>query len=178
MKAAAILADPSWSFKTWSARGKGRSAERHYKTLSTLADIKAMPVSDMAAGDAVLFLWATWPLLHAALEIIPAWGFKYKTVGFVWIKQTKRATGLHFGLGYWTRANSEPCLLATRGKPKRVHADVPQVILAPVREHSRKPDCTRERIERLVAGPYLELFARSTRDGWQTIGDEADRFDG
>ena len=157
----AILADPPWEFRTWSARGRGRSAERHYRSTLTLDEIKALPVSEIAAPDCVLFLWATWPCLFAALDVIAAWGFNYKTVGYVFIKQTKRGNGLHWGTGYWTRANSEPCLLATRGKPKRLHADVHQVIIEPRREHSRKPDCTRERIERLVAGPYLELFARS-----------------
>ena len=173
----AILADPTWEFRTWSARGRGRSAERHYRSSLTLDEIKALPVSEIAAPDCVLFLWATWPCLFAALDVIAAWGFNYKTVGYVFIKQTKRGNGLHWGTGYWTRANSEPCLLATRGKPKRLHADVHQVIIEPRREHSRKPDCTRERIERLVAGPYLELFARSERPGWTAWGDELDKFE-
>jgi len=83
---------------------------------------------------------------------------------------------LHFGLGYWTRANSEPCLLATRGKPKRLHADVAQIIMEPVREHSRKPDCARQRIERLVTGPYLELYARSQCPNWDYWGNETEKF--
>jgi len=80
-------------------------------------------------------------------------------------------------MGYWTRANSEPCLLATRGKPKRLSAAVRQGIIEPRREHSRKPDCVHERIERLVAGPYLELFARATRPGWTCWGNEVGKFD-
>ena len=167
----------TWEFRTWSARGRGRSAERHYRSMLTLDEIKALPVSEIAAPDCVLFLWATWPCLFAALDVIAAWGFNYRTVGYVFIKQTKRGNGLAGGTGYWTRANSEPCLLATRGKPKRLHADVHQVIIEPRREHSRKPDCTRERIERLVAGPYLELFARIERPGWTAWGDELDKFE-
>jgi N6-adenosine-specific RNA methylase IME4 len=80
------------------------------------------------------------------------------------------------GMGYWTRANTEPCLLATRGKPKRLNADVRQAIIEPGREHSRKPDCVHERIERLVAGPYLELFARQERRGWTVWGNDTRRF--
>jgi N6-adenosine-specific RNA methylase IME4 len=170
-----IVADPTWDFRTWSARGRGRSPERHYRSTLTLDQIKALPVADIAARDCVLLLWATWPCLLAALAVIEAWDFKYKTVGYVFVKLTKKGTAFS-GCGYWTRANSEPCLLATRGKPRRLHADVPQVIIEPRREHSRKPECVRERTERLVAGPYLELFARSTRPGWDVWGDEFDRF--
>jgi len=172
----AILADPTWDFCTWSARGRGRSPERHYRSTLRLAEVKQLPVASLAARDCALFLWATWPCLFAALDVIAAWGFAYKTMGFLFVKETRSGNGLHFGCGYWTRANSEPCLLATRGHPKRLHADVPQVILEPRREHSRKPDCVHDRIERLVAGPYLELFARTRRAGWEPWGDELDKF--
>jgi N6-adenosine-specific RNA methylase IME4 len=85
-------------------------------------------------------------------------------------------TPVQVGMGYWTRANSEPCLLATRGKPKRINADVRQGIIEPRREHSRKPDCVPARIERLVEGPYLELFARTQRPGWTVWGNQTDKF--
>jgi len=172
----AIYADPPWTFQTWSKRGRGRAAERHYKSTSNLDKIKTMPIEKLAADDCALFLWATWPNLDDAREVITAWGFTYKTCAFLWVKETKRGNGLHFGLGYWTRANSEPCLLATRGKPKRLHADVAQIIMEPVREHSRKPDCARQRIERLVAGPYVELFARSQCPNWDYWGNETEKF--
>ena len=81
------------------------------------------------------------------------------------------------GLGYWTRANTEACLLATRGHPKRLRADIRQLIVAPRREHSRKPEAIYERIERLVAGPRLELFARQSRPGWTAWGNESTKFD-
>lgn len=174
--AGAILADPPWPFRTWSARGRGRAPDRHYRSTMTLDEIKALPVGELAAPDSVLLLWATCPSLIAALDVIAAWGFVYKTTGFVWMKQTKQGDRLHIGCGYWTRANGEMCLLATRGKPKRLHADVPQAILAPRRENSRKPDCVHDRIERLVAGPYVELFARAKRPGWHCWGNETTKF--
>jgi N6-adenosine-specific RNA methylase IME4 len=116
-------------------------------------------------------------------EIIDAWGFKYKSCAFDWMKANARQVDMfredadvQMGLGYWTRANSEPCLLATRGSPKRMSKSVRQGIIEPRRQHSRKPDCVYDRIERLVEGPYLELFARTTRKGWDSWGNETDRF--
>jgi N6-adenosine-specific RNA methylase IME4 len=175
-KARVIVADPPWSFETWSDKGKGRSADRHYR-VSTLDDIKALPVRDLAAKDCALFLWTTWPNLFAAREVLEAWGFRYRTLGFIWVKQTRSGAGLHTGCGYWTRSNSEPCLLAARGKRQRRSRKVHSVIMSPVREHSRKPDETYNRIERLLAGLRIELWARqSERRGWSYWGDEIERF--
>jgi N6-adenosine-specific RNA methylase IME4 len=179
----AIYADPPWSFRVWNKNtGTGRSAESHYSTMA-MADIAALPVADLAAPDCVLFMWACWPSLPDALGIIEQWGFTYKTCGFDWMKarasqiEMFRDDGdVQVGMGYWTRANTEPCLLATRGKPKRLNADVRQGILEPRRQHSRKPDCVHGRIERLVAGPYLELFARAPREGWTVWGNQTDKF--
>jgi N6-adenosine-specific RNA methylase IME4 len=165
----AILADPPWPYATYSAKGKGRSAEAHYDTMS-VEDICAIPVgARWALPDCVLFLWTTKPLLPRAFEVITAWGFEYKTNGFTWVKTIASAGDptlfgapplrFAFGLGHWTRSNPEQCLLATRGKPHRLNADVAELIPAPRREHSRKPDEIYERIERLVPGPYLELFS-------------------
>jgi N6-adenosine-specific RNA methylase IME4 len=171
----AILADPPWHFEVWSFKaGYGRHARRHYRTMS-VDQISALPVADIAAKNCVLFMWITWPMLEHALEVIAAWGFKYKTCGFAWLK-VDAAQKVWAGTGYWTRANSEVCLLATRGHPKRRHADVRQGIIAPRREHSRKPDGVHERIERLVGGPYLELFARQRRRGWRCWGNEVSKF--
>jgi N6-adenosine-specific RNA methylase IME4 len=184
----AILADPPWRFDNlWGGRPNktdagypSRWVDNHYDTMNA-DDIAALPVADLAADNCVLFMWTCWPVLQKAFPIIEAWGFKYKTCAFSWMKgdpyrlfaddKTPFA-----GLGYWTRANTEPCLLATRGKPKRLNADVRQGIIAPRREHSRKPDGIHERIERLVAGPYLELFARQTRPGWTVWGNQTDKF--
>lgn len=134
--------------------------------------IKAMPVADLAASDCMLLLWATWPCLREAFQVIEAWGFAYQTCGFNWVKETSKRNGFHWGMGYWTRANTEPVLLATRGKPKRLARDVHQLILEPVSSHSRKPDEVRRRIERLVRGPYLELFGRRAVTGWTVFGNE------
>lgn len=170
----AILADPSWNFKTYSSKGRDRSIDKHYAGMD-LEEISALPVADLAAPDCVLFLWATWPMLAHAMGVIQDWGFTYKTNAFTWMKINANGSP-YCGLGYWTRANTEPCLLATRGKPKRLNADVLQAILEPRREHSRKPDCIGERIERLVAGPYIELFARNRRAGWACWGNEVEKF--
>jgi N6-adenosine-specific RNA methylase IME4 len=177
---AAILADPPWSFEVWSDKGKDRSPD--YQTMS-LTEIVAMPVESIATKDSVLFLWVTWPLLEVGLQTIIAWGFTYKTCAFAWIKADTSQLEMFRDdadadmlLGYWTRSNSEVCLLGTRGKPHRVSAGVRQGIIEPRREHSRKPSCVHSRIERLVEGPYLELFARSRRAGWDAWGNEVDKF--
>lgn len=146
-----------------------------------MADIASLPVDEIAGPDCALFLWIVWPSLPDALEIMRAWGFEYKTCGFCWVKGNSLSLFPDdfkdkMGMGYWTRANSEVCLLGTRGKPKRLNADVRQVIQAPLREHSRKPDGIHARIERLVEGPYLEMFARQSQPGWDAWGNEVDKF--
>jgi N6-adenosine-specific RNA methylase IME4 len=166
----AIYADPPWHFKARSTKGYGRSAVNHYPVLS-LGALKAMPVAELAYDDAVLFLWVPWPNLLDGFAVIEAWGFTYKTVAFVWVKVNRDDTP-YMGMGFWTRSNTEICLLATRGKPKRLKADVRQVILARRSRHSAKPPFTHIRIERLVAGPYLELFAREKTPGWTAWGNE------
>jgi N6-adenosine-specific RNA methylase IME4 len=171
-----IYADPPWAFATYSHKGKGRSAEAHYDCMS-LDEVKALPVADWAADDAILLLWATDPLLPQALKVIRAWGFTYKTVGFYWMKQNASGKGFFTGMGFWTRANPEPCLLATRGHPKRKAADVRKLVVSPRREHSRKPEEMYGNIERLADGPYLELFARASRLGWDSWGSQAGLFD-
>lgn len=177
-----ILADPPWRFVTWSAKGEGRSPQRHYRTM-TVDEIKAMPVAASAGRDCALFLWTTWPHLPLGLEVIAAWGFQYSGSGFVWFKTWPRgerlpadARGFAIGGGKTSRKNTEPCLLAFRGHPRRLNADVREVIIAPRREHSRKPDCAYESIERLYRGPYLELFSRTDRRGWTSWGDQAGKF--
>jgi N6-adenosine-specific RNA methylase IME4 len=172
----AIYADPPWSFRNWSTKGTGRNAISHYDCLS-FEKLAKLPVSKLAAEDCALFLWAVDPLLDKAFELIRAWGFEYKTVGFYWVKENKSGSGFFTGLGYWTRANPEQCLMATRGSPRRIGKDVRKLVVEARREHSRKPDQVRERIERLVRGPYLELFARETKRGWDCWGNQRDLFD-
>lgn len=173
----AIHADPPWLYKAGTS---GRP--QHYRRM-TLDEIKAMPVAACADKDCWLFFWTTSPHLEQAFEVLKAWGFEYSTMGFVWIKLNKRGGRLFFmqsdifmGQGYTTRKNAEFCLLAKRGKPKRISANVHEVILSPRREHSRKPDEVFERIEKFANGPYLELFSREDRAGWTVWGDETGKF--
>jgi N6-adenosine-specific RNA methylase IME4 len=171
-KYSVVYADPPWRYEGAPLGDPNRAVEAHYPTLSA-EEIKALPVSQLAADDCALLLWATMPKLQEALDVIAAWDFTFKTCAFVWVKQTKNEDGLAWGLGSWTRANAELCLLATKGSPSRLNADVHQVILAPRAEHSRKPDEAAERIMRLVPGPYIELFARRPREGWDVWGNQA-----
>lgn len=174
-----ILADPPWHFAVWG-EGSKRNVTSKYSTM-TLEEMTKLPVADWAADDCALFMWVVWPRLFEALPLIDAWGFTYKTCALCWVK----GEGLplfpediktQVGMGYWTRANTEVCLLATRGRPKRLNADVRQVIIDRRREHSRKPDEVYERIERLVDGPYLEMFARQPWPGWTAWGNETSKF--
>jgi N6-adenosine-specific RNA methylase IME4 len=139
----------------------------------SIEQIKALPVSDLAADDCALFMWITFPCLYEALEVIEAWGFSYKTLAFVWVKQNRKSESLFWGMGYWTRANAELCILATKGHPKRQSSSVHQVIMSHVQEHSRKPEETRTRIVQLMGDlPRIELFARQSPEGWAVWGNE------
>jgi len=167
-----IYADPAWSFKTYSDKGKGRSPDNHYSVIS-LEEIKDLPLQDIADDNCILFIWVTFPLLKESFEVIDAWGFTYKTVGFNWVKKNKKTDSWFWGLGYWTRANSELCLIATKGTIKRQSASVHQVIDTPIERHSKKPDIIRDKIVELVGDlPRIELFARETADGWDSWGNE------
>ena len=179
----AILADPPWKFQSlWKTSTGPGNRNAGYNTM-TIPEICALPVADLAADDCVLFMWGIWIFLPEALDVIKAWGFTYKSCAFDWMKADVRQADMfredadvQMGLGYWTRANTEFCLLATKGSPKRNSKSVRQGIIEPRRQHSRKPDCVHERIQRLVDGPYLELFARQQRPGWTVWGNETDKF--
>jgi N6-adenosine-specific RNA methylase IME4 len=186
----AILADPPWHFRSYAASANPESDRSiKYRTM-TPDEIKALPIGDLAApGGCHLFLWATGPQLPLALDVMRAWGFDYSGTAFVWLKLRKTFTPaqlpyvsnierhFHVGLGFTTRKNAEFVLLGRRGNARRLAKDVRELIFAPVREHSRKPDEVHERIERYCAGPFLELWARkSTRQGWTFRGDECDKF--
>ncbi|MDR1357768.1 MAG: DNA methyltransferase [Coriobacteriales bacterium] len=167
-----IYADPPWRYRVWNKKGKGRTAEHHYPTMP-LQDICALDVKRIAEKNCALFLWATFPQIQEAFQVIKAWGFTYKTAAFVWVKRNRKTPSLFIGMGHWTRANAEVCLLATKGSPKRVSARVHQVIESPIRVHSRKPDETRERIVSLMGdASRIELFAREKMPGWDAWGDE------
>lgn len=168
----AILADPPWPYDNQQSHNPARGGYT-YPSM-TLDEIKALPIRDLAAKDCALFLWATMPKLREALEVIEAWGFRYTSCAFVWVKLNPKSGGIYSGLGYWTNGNAELCLLAKRGAPKRLARDVKQIVLAPRGRHSEKPSEVRMRIERLVDGPYLELFARQRHPGWDCWGNEVD----
>lgn len=166
-----IGSDPQWKFLTRSAAGEGRSANIHYKT-EEVAKIKDLPVGALLADDGAFYMWMVDWCPQDALDLLAHWGLKHVTTAFTWVKQNASGEGWHMGQGYWTRANPEQCWLATKGNPKRLYADVRQLIVAPVMEHSRKPDEWLDRIERLTEGDYLELQARRPRRGWTSWGDE------
>lgn len=172
-----IYADPPWQYRVYSKKGQGRSAENHYHTMN-IDDIRSLPVADIADDDCVLFLWITFPCLKEGISVMESWGFTYKTCGFNWVKRNKKKDTYFMGLGFWTRSNSEVCLIGTKGHPKRVSKAVCQICDARVMEHSRKPAEIRERIVELCGDvPRIELFARETTEGWECLGDEIDGKD-
>lgn len=139
----------------------------------SIDEIKALPVGELADKNCALFMWLTFPCLYEALDVLKAWGFQYKTVAFVWVKQNRKSNGLFWGMGYWTRANAELCILATRGQPKRISPRVHQIIISHVEQHSKKPDEARDRIIALMGDiPRIELFARQATKGWDVWGNE------
>lgn len=173
-----LLCDPPWRYQNWSRAGEGKGAARHYDCL-TIDELKALRVSAgldyVCAPDAACFMWATFPMLREAVDLMEAWGFAYKSGG-AWGKTT--STGkIAFGTGYLYRSAAEIWLLGTRGNPKARSKSVRNLILAERREHSRKPDQMHADIERLFEGPYLELFARESRPGWDSWGNETTKFD-
>jgi len=171
----AILADPGIAFRAYSSEGEGRSPQKHYRC-TPIADLLKVPVAEIAAADCFLFLWVPLRSVDLVLPLMGAWGFVFSGSAFVWAKQNKSGAGYFMGNGYGTRHNAEVCWLGRRGKPKRRSKAVRELIVAPRREHSRKPDEVYQRIEALCAGPYLELFARQQWPNWVCVGEESKRF--
>lgn len=175
-----ILADPPWSFRTYSNKDgqtPHRSAEDHYSTAS-FDDMASIPVSSVAAKDAALFMWVVNSHLDEAMRLGEAWGFAFKTCAFVWFKGRNEGVVPKVGMGYWTRKQTEQCWLFTRGKPARLSKGVEQAIFCGRGRHSAKPDEQYERIEALVGGPYLEMFSRLSRPGWTAWGNQVGLRDG
>ena len=164
-----IYADPPWKYDRKIGEGV---VEKQYPTME-IEEICSLPIKEIADKDCILFLWATFPKLKEALKVIEAWGFRYRTVAFVWIKLNKKKKTPYFGLGNWTRSNSEICLLAKRETPKRKSNKVFQLIFSPLEYHSKKPDIVREKIIELVGdAEKIELFARTKTKGWDIWGNE------
>ena len=167
-----IYADPPWHYKNYADNSASRWVGNQYPVMSVV-DIGNLPVGNISDDNSILFLWVTSPCLLDGLRVMEAWGFTYKTKGFCWIKRNKKANSLFWGMGYWTRSNSEDCLIGVRGRPKRNNAGVHQVIDARWQSHSRKPGQARDRIVSLVGDlPRIELFARETHPGWDAWGNE------
>lgn len=169
-----IMADPPWSFKLWSAKGEAKSAQAQYTCMS-IEDIKALPVSQLARGDALLWLWCTWPLLREAMDTVDAWGFKYVTGG-AWAKRTKNGKAA-FGTGYRLRSACEPFLIGIVGDPVTTRS-VRNLIDGLAREHSRKPEEAFSAAEQLMPNAYrVELFSRQGRRGWDAWGNQTGLFE-
>lgn len=156
-KYSVLLADPPWKFKTYSNKGQAKSPEAHYETMNP-EDIQKLPIPDLMDKNSALLLWAIWPKMREALDLIDYWGFKYSGLAWEWIKYNETTDKFHFGLGYGTRKNLEPCILARKGSPNLKSHSVRDFMFAKKREHSRKPDEQYNRIEMMYDGPYLELF--------------------
>ena len=166
-----IYADPPWQYDDKFKPGSG--AAHHYNVVP-IDELCTFPIQNIAAKDCCLFMWACYPMIQEALDLIKAWGFTYKTLAFQWIKTTKN-NKIFFGNGGWTRSNSEACLLATKGKPKCINHGISQVILSEVRKHSQKPDIVRNKIVELCGDlPRVELFARTPASGWHVFGNEVE----
>jgi len=176
-----IYADPPWQY----ADQKGKDPKMGGITYSTmpLEEIKSLRVDDISDKDCMLFLWATMPLLKEAIEVIEAWGFKYITCGFCWVKKNPNGQGIYSGMGHWVNGNAELCLIGKKGKPQRKAKNVKQILQHPRQRHSKKPDEVRDRIVKLMGDiPRIELFTRpdpqlrldgtNTFDGWDVIGNE------
>jgi len=165
-----IYADPPWRYSD-KLSFHGGGAESHYNTMS-IDDICKLPVNDISDKDAVLFLWGTWPQLPEVLRVVNSWGFTYKTIAFVWLKEYRSGKSV-MGLGRWTRGNTEFCLLSTKGKPKRIHQGISQLIKSPIQTHSKKPDIVRNKIIQLMGNQSrIELFARQKTDEWDVWGND------
>ncbi|MHB9070250.1 MAG: MT-A70 family methyltransferase [Sedimentisphaerales bacterium] len=171
-----IYADVPWLYqnpKNYDSAMGGVS----YPTL-TLDEIKNLPVNEIADKNCALFFWATMPKLNEAMEVIDAWGFKYTTCAFTWVKMNPKSGGIYSGMGHWTNGNAELCLFAKKGHPKRQAKNVKQIVMTPRGRHSAKPDEIRCRIVNLIGDiPRIELFARQKVDGWDCLGNDIDGRD-
>ena len=177
-----IYADPPWKY---SFPGTRAESSEDYPTMKA-SDIGKFPVGDFADDNSVLFIWGIWTAIQDCLDVIKAWGFDYKTVAFVWVKVRNETSAQRsflpeerfedfFGMGMWTRSNTEFCLLATKGKPKPVSHSVKQLLYSPIRKHSQKPLETMDKIVELIGDvPRIELFARTKTAGWDAWGNEVE----
>lgn len=172
-----IYADPPWTYRVWSKKGAARTAASHYDVM-TIDDIKNLQVASITARDCALFLWVTSPNLLEGIDTLKSWGFTYKTVAFTWVKKNKIKDSWFWGMGHWTRANPEYCLLGTKGNIKRINKGVHSVVDSRIGRHSEKPNEVRDKIVNLIGDlPRIELFAREKTIGWDALGYDIDGQD-
>lgn len=169
-----IYADPPWKYGGGKNHNFEGLAVDHYPVM-TKKEICEMPVRQITSDDgAALFLWVTPPQLETGFDVMRAWGFRYRTIGFTWVKLNNDGSPF-FGLGFWTHSNAEHCLIGTSGKnyPRRIDKTISSVVMTKRMKHSKKPPEVRDKIVRLVGDlPRIELFAREQTDGWDCWGDE------
>lgn len=170
-----IYADPPWSYRDKRKHPKlSGGASNHYDTMSA-TQIKSLPINKIANINCMLFIWVTFPNLQLGLDVIESWGFKYKTLGFSWIKTNKKNGKPFFGIGYYTKSNCEVCLIGVKGKPLKESNHVSSVVISKREVHSKKPDIIRDKIVELVGDlPRVELFARNKIEGWDVWGNEVE----
>lgn len=176
-----IYADPPWSYPHRKADTKfGIGVTSHYPTMS-VEEISKLNVKDIADENCILFIWTTFPYLlpsksmkGSVIDVIENWGFKYTTVGFVWVKENPVNGGIFAGPGNYTKSNAEVCLIATKGKLlERADKTIKQIVISAREQHSKKPDEVRRRIEQMYGDvPRIELFARQKNIGWDIWGNE------
>jgi N6-adenosine-specific RNA methylase IME4 len=171
IKYSIIYSDPPWQYQNYNyaTTKDGTKAKRgivkEYPVM-TVQDIKNLPVKDISNDNSILFLWVTFPLLEEGLDVIKAWGFKYKTIGFNWVKRNKNKDSWFWGMGNWTRSNSELCLIGVRGKPKKISSRIHSIIDTPIEKHSKKPDIVRDKIIELCGNlPRIELLDKKPMAG-------------
>lgn len=170
----AVLADPPWDYKLWSDKGSGKSAQNQYDCMDIEA-LKKLPVGRLAADGCMLFMWCTAPMLDQQIDLLKAWGFKYVTMG-AWAKRSSTDKTWAFGTGYILRSAMEPFIIGTMNRPNFVSKSERNLIVSPVREHSRKPDSQYTKVEAMSRGPFCELFSRTNREGWDSWGNEKGKF--
>jgi N6-adenosine-specific RNA methylase IME4 len=168
-----IVADPPWRFRTWGEHNQAKSASKHYDLMQT-TDIEALPIGNLAQRDCILLLWATGAMMPQALTCMKAWGFTYKSQ-MVWRKTT--ASGkVRMGTGYWARSMHEPVLIGSIGKPGKFSA-FPSIFDGVAREHSRKPEEFYALVDKHASGlRRADVFARTQRLGWESFGNETEKF--
>jgi N6-adenosine-specific RNA methylase IME4 len=167
-----IYADPPWSYPKTGGKTSSRGMAKQFYDTMSLEDIKLLPIGEISATNAILFIWVTYPQMQNGLDVIRAWGFEYFGLGFNWIKKTSTNKDF-FGMGYWTRANPEMCLIAIKGKMKPKSHSIRQLLYSPIQEHSQKPPEVRDMIVEIAGDlPRVELFARQKTEGWDIWGNE------